>query len=101
MAANTQTTPSPKKKQGVAPGDTYHTYLILSQADSTMVLQTGQEITELDGSGFATQAPTIFAGNMAEGRYIVQVWAWGGGVGWVCGVNLVWFMGVCLSGDKY
>lgn len=60
----------------------FHTYLILSQADSTMVLQTGQEITELDSSGFATQAPTIFAGNMAAGRYIVQVGAywgmWGG-----------------------
>lgn len=51
----------------------YHTYLILSQADSTMVLQTGQEITELDTSGFATQAPTVFAGNMMKGRYIVQV----------------------------
>ena len=50
-----------------------HTYLILSQVDSTMVLQTGQEITELDSSGFATQAPTIFAGNMSGGCYIVQV----------------------------
>lgn len=50
-----------------------HTYLILSQADSTMVLQTGQEITELESSGFATQAPTIYAGNMAGGRYIIQV----------------------------
>ena len=38
-----------------------------------MVLQTGQEITELDSSGFATQAPTISAGNMAAGRFIVQV----------------------------
>lgn len=38
-----------------------------------MVLQTGQEITELDSSGFATQAPTIYAGNLAAGRYIIQV----------------------------
>lgn len=48
-------------------------FLILSQTDSTMVLRTGQEITELDSSGFATQAPTIYAGNMAEGCYIIQV----------------------------
>ena len=56
----------------------YHDYLILSQLDSTMVLQTGQEITELDASGFATQCPTIFAGNMRGGAgggacYIIQV----------------------------
>ena len=55
-----------------------HAYLILSQADSTMVLQTGQEITELDASGFATQCPTIFAGNMrgvvkGGACYIIQV----------------------------
>ena len=28
---------------------------------------------ELDTSGFATQGPTIFAGNIGDGRYIVQV----------------------------
>ena len=37
------------------------------------VLQTGQEITELDNSGFATQSPTVFAGNIGQERYIVQV----------------------------
>ena len=40
------------------------------------VLQTGAELTELDGSGFATQAPTVFAGNLGAGRYIVQVGLW-------------------------
>lgn len=50
-----------------------HAYLLLSRQDSTMVLQTGQEITELDSSGFATQVPTVFAGNMCQGKYIVQV----------------------------
>ncbi|XP_019849049.1 PREDICTED: cleavage and polyadenylation specificity factor subunit 1-like [Amphimedon queenslandica] len=34
------------------------------------VLQTGQEITELDQSGFATQSATVFAGNV--GSFIVQ-----------------------------
>lgn len=28
---------------------------------------------ELDTSGFATQGPTVFAGNIGDGRYIVQV----------------------------
>lgn len=37
------------------------------------ILQTGQEIMELDHSGFSTQTPTIFAGNIGNNRYIVQV----------------------------
>ena len=39
-----------------------------------MVLRTGQEIAELDNSGFATQAPTVYAGNLSGGNYIVQVY---------------------------
>ena len=35
------------------------------------VLQTGQEITELDSSGFSTQSSTVFAGNMK--KFIIQV----------------------------
>lgn len=50
-----------------------HSFLILRRQESTMVLRTGQEITELDASGFATQAPTVFAGNVGDGRFIVQV----------------------------
>ncbi|XP_077022611.1 cleavage and polyadenylation specificity factor subunit 1 isoform X2 [Tamandua tetradactyla] len=50
-----------------------HGFLILSREDSTMILQTGQEIMELDTSGFATQGPTVFAGNIGDNRYIVQV----------------------------
>ena len=65
----------PEKESRGGKGE--HTYLLLSRSDSTMVLQTGQEIAELDNSGFATQAPTVFAGNMGGGRYIVQVnWDW-------------------------
>ena len=37
------------------------------------VLQTGQEITELDSSGFITSSPTVFAGNIGEKKYILQV----------------------------
>ena len=38
-----------------------------------MILQTGQEINELDQSGFLTQGPTIFTGNIGGSKYIVQV----------------------------
>lgn len=95
-----------------------HGFLILSREDSTMVrgarqggraagtvngegvsltcrhpqiLQTGQEIMELDTSGFATQGPTVFAGNIGDNRYIVQVSPLGirllegGGPGWAGG----------------
>lgn len=50
-----------------------HAFLILSRADSTMVLQTGREINELDQSGFSCQTPTVFAGNLGNNRYILQV----------------------------
>ncbi|KAM8967424.1 cleavage and polyadenylation specificity factor subunit 1 isoform 2-T2 [Pelodytes ibericus] len=50
-----------------------HGFLILSREDSTMILQTGQEIMELDTSGFATQGPTVYAGNIGDNKYIVQV----------------------------
>ncbi|XP_053718091.1 cleavage and polyadenylation specificity factor subunit 1 [Synchiropus splendidus] len=50
-----------------------HGFLILSREDTTMILQTGQEIMELDTSGFATQGPTVFAGNIGDNKYIIQV----------------------------
>jgi hypothetical protein len=50
-----------------------HAFLILSQDDSTMVLQTGREINELDSSGFTTHCPSVFAGNIGSNKYIVQV----------------------------
>ena len=37
------------------------------------VLETGHEIMELDSSGFYTDIPTVFAGNMGGDQYIVQV----------------------------
>ncbi|XP_069698510.1 cleavage and polyadenylation specificity factor subunit 1 [Periplaneta americana] len=50
-----------------------HAFMILSQQDSTMVLQTGLEINEVDNSGFSTQGPTVYAGNLGYNRYIIQV----------------------------
>ena len=37
------------------------------------ILQTGKEITELDHSGYSTQGPTVFAGNLGSNRYAIQV----------------------------
>ena len=53
--------------------DEAHALLILCRQDATMVLQTGQEIMELDQSGFATQGPTVFAANIGNDKFIVQV----------------------------
>ncbi len=39
----------------------------------SQILQTGREINELDQSGFSTQGPTIFAGNLGSNKYILQV----------------------------
>ena len=44
-----------------------------SPSFSLQVLQTGQEITELDSSGFATQCPTLHTANMGGGRFMIQV----------------------------
>lgn len=51
----------------------YHSFLILSRTDSTMILKTGAEINEVDHSDVSSQSPTIFAGNLADGKYILQV----------------------------
>ena len=61
----------PPLKDGEA--EHYHSYLILSREDSTMVLRTGDEITEIDKSGFNAQYPTVYAGNLGLNKYIVQV----------------------------
>ena len=50
-----------------------HAFLLLSRRESSMVLQTGQEINELDSSGFCTTSATVFAGNLGDNQYIVQV----------------------------
>ncbi|KAK6623006.1 hypothetical protein RUM43_008858 [Polyplax serrata] len=65
--------PQTESGQSQTDDDLSHAFLILSQKDSTMILQTGQEINEVDHSGFNTQGPTIYAGNLANNKYIVQV----------------------------
>lgn len=45
----------------------------IALAVCVQILQTGQEIMELDTSGFATQGPTVYAGNIGDNKYIIQV----------------------------
>lgn len=49
----------------------FHSFMILTNSDSTLVLQTGEEINELDSSGFATREHTVFVCNI--NKFIVQV----------------------------
>lgn len=50
-----------------------HSFMILSHDTTTMILKTGSEINEIDDTGFQTRAPTVFAGNLGNCKYIVQV----------------------------
>ncbi|EDV98226.1 GH22991 [Drosophila grimshawi] len=50
-----------------------HDFMLLSQRSSTLVLQTGQEINEIENTGFTVNQPTIYVGNLGQQRFIVQV----------------------------
>lgn len=52
-----------------------HTFMVLTQRNTTMVLRTGDEISDIHNTGFASNTPTIFVGNLGSNRYIVQVTA--------------------------
>ncbi|KAG7154434.1 Cleavage and polyadenylation specificity factor subunit 1-like 2 [Homarus americanus] len=50
-----------------------HSFLILTRPDTSLILRTEEEINELEESGFNTTSRTVFAGNVGNNRYIVQV----------------------------
>lgn len=54
-------------------GSVNHAFMVLTQQGNTVVLQTGQEINEIENTGFCNNLPTIFVGNVGNNRYIVQV----------------------------
>lgn len=66
---------SAQEKSQTENDDSFHAYMILSRSDSTLVLQTAQEINELDQSGFSSQTATVFVGNLGENQFIIQVTA--------------------------
>ncbi|KAF2368735.1 hypothetical protein FHG87_000497 [Trinorchestia longiramus] len=61
------------RRKAVDPATTDHSYLILAREASPLILHTQEEISELEDSGFDTSQPTIFATNIGNYRYIVQV----------------------------
>eukprot|EP00069_Balaena_mysticetus_P012294 bmy_07563T0 len=73
----------------------YDMWTVIAPVRKEQILQTGQEIMELDTSGFATQGPTVFAGNIGDNRYIVQVSPLG--IRLLEGVNQLHFIPVDLG----
>ncbi|PAV90363.1 hypothetical protein WR25_22093 [Diploscapter pachys] len=53
--------------------DDSHRYLIVSKARSTLVLELGEEMVELEEALFVTSEPTIAAGELADGGLAVQI----------------------------
>ena len=49
-----------------------HSFILISQETSTLIFQTGIDITELEQGGFLANEQTIFCGNIGE-QLIVQV----------------------------
>jgi cleavage and polyadenylation specificity factor subunit 1 len=49
-----------------------HSFILISQETSTLIFQTGIDITELEQGGFLTNEQTIYCGNIGE-KLIVQV----------------------------
>uniref|UniRef100_H2YEY5 Cleavage/polyadenylation specificity factor A subunit C-terminal domain-containing protein n=1 Tax=Ciona savignyi TaxID=51511 RepID=H2YEY5_CIOSA len=83
---------SPGKKK---PLDQQHAYLILSKEDSTLLLETGKEIMEIEESGFNTREASVYVGNIG-GDFILQVCA--SGVWLMSGVKLVQHIPLELGG---
>uniref|UniRef100_A0A1I7WN59 MMS1_N domain-containing protein n=1 Tax=Heterorhabditis bacteriophora TaxID=37862 RepID=A0A1I7WN59_HETBA len=53
--------------------DDSHKYLIVSRTRSTLVLELGEEMVELEDPLFITSEPTVAAGELADGGLAVQV----------------------------
>ncbi|KAJ3335048.1 Cleavage and polyadenylation specificity factor subunit 1, partial [Kappamyces sp. JEL0680] len=51
----------------------FHKYLVISRGAGTSVLSTGEELEELEGSGFYVSGPTVSVGTALEGSVIIQV----------------------------
>jgi len=49
-----------------------HSFILISHETSTLIFQTGIDITELEQGGFITNEQTIYCGNIGE-QFIVQI----------------------------
>lgn len=55
------------------PRELNHAFMVLSQESTTMVLQTGDEINEVENTGFCGNQTTIHVGNIGNNHYIAQI----------------------------
>ena len=64
---------------GPAPtsAEAHHRFLLISQDSATLVLECGEELTQLPTTDFYTAGPTIFAGSVGNDEFIVQVYSTG------------------------
>lgn len=51
----------------------YHSFLIISKENSTLVLQTGKELTQVKNAEFYTEGPTVLADSVLNDNLIVQI----------------------------
>lgn len=63
----------PAKRERAGGEEPFHGFMVLSQPEGTMVLRTGEEINEVEKSGFGINMPTVFVGNIGGHRFIIQV----------------------------
>lgn len=55
-----------------------HSYLILSKENSTMILETGEELQEVTNNvEFVANEPTLNAGNMLDNKIVAQIYKTG------------------------
>ncbi|KAJ3110285.1 Cleavage and polyadenylation specificity factor subunit 1 [Phlyctochytrium bullatum] len=54
-------------------GQTFHNYLIMSEEYKTTILQTGEELQEVQDTDFYSAGPTVTAASVFGNRFVVQV----------------------------
>lgn len=65
-------------KESNDPIEKYHNYLILSKSNSTMVLETGEDLQEITNKvQFYVEGPTLNMNSLLSGQRIVQVYTTG------------------------
>ena len=60
-----------------ASAEAFHRFLLITQDNATLVLECGDELTQLTQTDFYTAGPTIFAGSLLSDSRIVQVYPTG------------------------
>jgi cleavage and polyadenylation specificity factor subunit 1 len=59
-------------KQAIS--EQFHKYLVISRGSGTSILRTGEELEELENSGFYVEGPTVCVGTALNESVIIQVY---------------------------